>query len=136
MAKLEEAYGKEITEGRAAVYFENLQMYSIAEIEGAVNRAIREETFFPTVAMLINLIEEQREEKGERWSTIQLDYREEDRLSPEEARKGFEMIYKKIEEVIQKDSEKERIAKEEKKRRWEERKKKLLDQKAIVLGGV
>jgi hypothetical protein len=42
MAKLEEAYGKEITEGRAAIYFENLQVYSIAEIEEAVNRAIRE----------------------------------------------------------------------------------------------
>jgi len=66
MVMLEEAYGKEMTEGRAAIYFEHLRIYSIPEIEGAVNRAIREREFFPTVATLIKFIEEDHKGRRER----------------------------------------------------------------------
>lgn len=135
MVKLEEAYGKEMTEGRAAIYFENLRGYSIGEIEGAVNQAILEQEFFPTVARLIRLLEEQREEKGERWSTLYLKHKEESRLSPEEAKKGLEMIYKRLAETDQKAAEEQKRAKEEKKTKEEDRKRVLAEQKVVVLNG-
>ncbi len=138
MAKLEEAFGREMTEGRGGIYFENLHSYRIAEIDAAVNRAIREQEFFPSVATLINFIKEQRQEERERWPSIGLEYKEEDRpeLSSEEAKKLIKGICEKMDEAARKTAKEERKAEAEKKKYREKRMGTLLYQRTVILGQV
>ncbi|MFB3886318.1 MAG: hypothetical protein ACE144_13930 [Thermodesulfobacteriota bacterium] len=129
MAELEEAYGKEITEGRAAIYFKELRVYPIMEIEEAINRAIHEQDFFPPVSMLIRFIEEQREEKRNQWpifSMTALEYKEEWPTVPPEKLQAI------IKPLMDKWKIQEQLPEEERRKRREESRVKLEDQKRIL----
>lgn len=84
------------------------------------------------MATLVKFIEQQREEKRERWPTLQLEYKE-DRPSPDEAKRGLQMISKRLAEAEQKAAEEQRTANQERKAKEEERKAKLKEQIQVVL---
>lgn len=124
---IEAAMGRDFTEERVAIYLEHLQEFSIEEIWEGAKRAVHEETYsqIPPVGKIIQIIEDNREEKRERWP--RLGYKEEWPDTPiERVKELVQPFYDKLER------QKREISEEGRENRWKENKDKLQKQISLV----
>jgi len=100
--KLAMAVDKEMGEERYIIYFEQLHVYQIEEIQAAVDQAIHDEEYnvIPTVGKLIRLIEDGRRENKERWPTLKLEHFENwPTISNERLKELVQPFYDKFNEI-------------------------------------
>lgn len=129
MKKLAMAVDKEMGEERFLIYFEQLHIYRIEEIQAAVDQAIHDEEYnvIPTVGKLIRLIEDARRENREQWPTLKLEYLENwPTISDERLKELVRPFYEKI------DKQKKELSPEESEARSEEKKKILKGQAKLI----
>lgn len=127
MTKLAMSVDKEMGEERSLIYFEQLRKYKIEEIQAAVNQAIHDNEFnlIPTVGKLIRYIEDNREERREKWP--RLEHLEKwPEISDERLKELLQTIYKELEGKGQV------LSGEEREKKWKENKERLQKQISLV----
>lgn len=129
MLKLAMAVDREMGEERILIYFEQLHVYSIEEIQVAVNQAIHDEEFsvIPPVGKLIRIIEDARKEKGERWPALRLEHFEKwPEITNERVKELIQPFYDKLNKI------EEELSPEEREERWKRNREKLKVQGNLV----
>lgn len=105
MKKLSIAADKPMGEARTLIYFEHLHVYSMEEVQAAVNRAIHEEEYsqIAPVGKLIRYIEEERETQRNtmrsRTDLIEIENNP-GAISPERAKQIIKEVNAKIREIV------------------------------------
>jgi hypothetical protein len=129
MKKLAMAVDKEMGEERYLIYFEQLHVYQIEEIQAAVDQAIHDEQYnvIPAVGKLIRIIEDAREERSERWPVLKLEHFEDwPTISDERLKELVRPFYEKL------DKQKKEFSTGEREARAEENKKILRQQAKLI----